>query len=243
METTADVITTVVKEDELKNQPKNTYVGLERLDEIANKEPLWESFVEHITGQNKEEFLARLAEIKVERKELYDKYGINNELWEKYGDTKKLRERGYNIDVGNIKDIKDAKTISKLLIERAADELPPVKEGYIRMFRGEGPHPGTTDDPTIGRWFAHNLQIASCFPLGKLGDSRLSYVDIPETSLAEYHVDNMPEFSGASKGGEYLLPPELVIQAREFIRFLKADTSGDPWSTSQSSNLISSKSM
>ncbi len=145
--------------------------------------------------------------------------------------------------VKNIKDIKDAKTISKLLIERAADELPPVKEGYIRMFRGEGPHPGTTDDPTIGRWFAHNLQIASCFPLGKLGDSRLSYVDIPETSLAEYHVDNMPEFSGASKGGEYLLPPELVIQAREFIRFLKADTSGDPWSTSQSSNLISSKSM
>lgn len=241
MEATTDNITTA-KENELTNQTKHVYVGLERLDEFAENETLWEDFMNHVSGSRKEELQARLAAIKAEREELYRKYGINNELWEKYGGTKELREHEYDIDIGKIEDIRDAKTISKLLIKRAADELPSIKEGCIRMFRGEGPHPGTTEDLTIGRWFSHALNIISSYPQGKLQTCRFIFVDIPETSLSEYHVDDMPKFFGASRGGEYLLPPKLVAQAKEFIRFLKADTVGNPWPTSQTSDLIPSES-
>lgn len=197
--------------NELRDQTGHIYVGLERFDEITEDEPLLEGAVDHMTGPNRERILARLAAKQEERRKLCEKYGV---------------------DIGNIKD---AKSISRLLIKRAVDELPSVREGYVRMFRGEGPHPGKSDDPNIGRWFSHNLGIASSFPIGKLETSRFSYVDIPETSLAKFHVQDMPEYAGASKGSEYLLPGEIVSQAKEFIRFLKADSTSDPWPTSRSS--------
>ena len=216
MEETNENIAT--DESELRNETESIYVGLERLDELAKDEPLLEGFAEHGTEIGKERARARLAAIKAEREALFEKYGLTKEL-EEYSKNHR----------GIIPD--DSKTISRLLIKRAADQLPRVQEGYTRMFRGEGPHPGSTEDWTIGRWFSHDLDITSSYPIGPRGTSRLIYVDIPVNSLGQYHVNDMPEFKGASKIKEYLLPKERVDQSKEFIRFLTTDTSGDPWAT------------
>lgn len=196
----------------IENPKGRIYAGIERLDEITRDEPLMEGAAE----SGNEIAQAKLNSMRAERKAILARYGINEELCKQEG-------------IPSLEYLNNAKSVSRLLIRLATKELPPVQEGNIRMFRGEGPHPGETEDYTIGRWFAHDLNISSSYPIGPLGDSRIMYVDIPRTSLAEYHVNDMPEFRGASKVSEYLLPTEVVTQAKEFIRFLRADTVGDPW--------------
>lgn len=211
------------QEEITQDSAKHTFVGLERLDGILKDEQFLEGALEMVPADRKEKISIRLANLREEREKLYERYGVR-ELIET--DSKEQLKK-----YGQALEVKNAKGISKLLINHLANQLPPVREGSIRMYRGEGPHPGTTEDPQIGRWFGHDLVIASSYPAQPLGTSHIVYVDIPKTSLAQYHVNDMANFKGASKAGEYLLPLEVVKQAREFIRFLKADEEGDPWRT------------
>lgn len=207
------------------NIPVQVYVGLEQIDELKKDVPLLEGALKHSQGERRDSLARKLASIDAKRREILDRYGLQPLIDADLEDQK----RAYPNYKHHL-PISDAKGIAKLLIKQATQKLPPLtKEGYIRMYRGEGPHPGTTDEDWKGTWFAYDLNQSASYPIGKLGDSHVIFVDIPKTSLREYHADNKPELFGASKGGEYLLPRETVAKAKEFIRFLKADTKGDPW--------------
>lgn len=207
------------------NIPVQVYVGLEQIDELKKDVPLLQDFLKHSQGERRDSLARKLALIDAKRREILDRYDLQPLIDADLEDQR----RGYPNYKYHL-PISDAKGIVKLLIKQAAKKLPPLtKEGYIRMYRGEGPHPGTTDDNWKGTWFAHDLNQSASYPLGKLDNSRVIFVDIPEASLREYHADNKPELFGASKGGEYLLPRETVAKAKEFIRFLTVNTKGDPW--------------
>jgi hypothetical protein len=199
------------------------YVGLEKLDELIDPERTLKGGFAISEGDRKQEFQEMLNEIEEKRQAIFKKCDAV-EL------VKQENERlGVNPYTGEPHKLDDAKSLSYLLIEKAASELPKVKDGYVRMYRGEGPHPGRTDDDNTGKWFSPDLNISKTAPFGPLKTSRMIFIDIPQESLKHYSVEKMRQFTGASKGGEYLLSRWQVSQAKEFIRFLEEGTQGDPW--------------
>lgn len=203
--------------------PVAVYVGLEQIDKLDENVPLFEGYVEHSVGERRDFIIQKLAELEAERKEIIDRYNIQP-LIDADLDERKKTAPNYEYH----RPVSHAKGIARLLIINAARNLPPItKDGFIRMYRGEGPHDGKTDDDWSGTWFSHDLNKACAYPLGAQATSRMIFVDIPEKLLGAYHAeDRMP---GSSKGGEYLLPRESVGKAKEFIRFLTVDTKDDPW--------------
>lgn len=203
-------------ESEHKDIAPAVYIGLERLGKIREDESLLQSaiyFADFNKDLARKEILEkRLSKLDEERKALYERCGLTE------------------ADIENIV-IHDEILISQLLTRMAADRLPPLKEGDARMYRGEGPYNRVVaDDSMSGRWFSP--KVSGTFFNGRYEDlpaRRLTYVDVPASSLRQYHAADMEEFKGAGKKDEYVLPREIANKSKEFVRFMKADTKGDPW--------------
>lgn len=197
---------------DVENKNISEHVGLERLDKIREDLSLLEGAVDFAEGERKIGLQVRVSQLRDAQREICEKSELN---WE---DVK---------DMGLIDEV----SISKLLTEIAAQNLPPVKEGDHRMFRGEGPYTReVSDDSLSGRWFSPDL--GGTFFNRRIADipaRRMLWVDVARDSLGQYHVDDMEEFKGASKKDEYLLPRDVASQSKELIRFRKIDTTGDPW--------------
>lgn len=214
------------------------YRGLEKLSMVAKDEELYENFLNYFTETAKEDVHSRLGkiedmqsrlnEIKSRKKALLDECGIDDEI----------RIKIYERTGIKIEDIRESSFLRRLLVEQLARELPSVPKDYQRLFRGEGPV--LLDDVaswTAGKWFHVMIDYASAFPGAwdsttvNSVNSRYLYVDIPQSDLKKYHVMEMKDFHGASKAGEFLIPDEIKSQAKEFVRFITADTIGDPWAS------------
>lgn len=95
--------------------------------------------------------------------------------------------------------------------------LPPVKQGHIRLWRAEprkfSGWADKTNHPDVpanqrGRWFTPTKKYAETF-----GDD-LKYVDVPRSEVEKYRTFGESGGHVFDDFGEYLLPDELLKQAR-----------------------------
>lgn len=206
----------------LASEPPHTIIGMEQFDKLEEEGGggLFEGALGFArTEEDRQFYQSKIDAVKEARRALCKKYGIDIDVAEKF---------------------RTAKPLSRIVIDRFADQLPPVEPGMVRMYRGEGPHQGKTDEQTAlevgipysddgGNWFAHELDVASSYPLGELETSRMVYVDIPANSMQKYCVDNLSKYFGKGAAHEFILPNRIVAQTKEFVRFLRADTTDNPW--------------
>jgi len=107
----------------------------------------------------------------------------------------------------------DDASLSALNNEMKGITPPPLQEGMVRLFRGEGQ--GSTQS---GDWFADNPTSA-----GRYGN-QISYVDVPK------EVAKIAQDEARAQGGVgYLLPPDVTARAQALGR--GADTRMLPLST------------
>ena len=83
------------------------------------------------------------------------------------------------------------------------NSLPPVEEGYIRLWRGNRP-----DEVGQNPSYTNSLEgIALAFLRQYQGV--LSFVDVPKTDLSKYEIR-----SGAAPGSEFILTTEILKNAK-----------------------------
>lgn len=215
-----------------------TYVGLEQLDQLAKDERFIESALEFRKGDKYLE--EKFADIKAKREKILEDNSTPDERIEDLinADTEKRKSQSTDSHYP-IYPADTAIGVARVIMYDRASKLPPTPEGYVRMYRGEGAPIASVepDDPFAGKWFAMDLGITTGYPARpELGNRRLIFVDVPEKDLRSYHVDEKEEFRGASKAGEYHLSKEVIDRSQEFVRFVTADTQGDPWASKPSQN-------
>lgn len=81
--------------------------------------------------------------------------------------------------------------------------LPPVANGYTRLWRGNRP-----GEIGTARQFTNDLP-GIALPFREAYGHDISYVDVPTTELAQHENK-----AGAAPGAEFSLPPELAAQAK-----------------------------
>lgn len=108
----------------------------------------------------------------------------------------------------------------------------PVKEGYIRLYRGETSSPLDTpasdwlkerlkqENRPNGSFFSDSLEEAKHYnkEFG-INDGNITYVDIPESELENYRSSNNrgKEFSARGMAEEeFFLPEELSIIRKKY---------------------------
>ena len=100
---------------------------------------------------------------------------------------------------------------------------PPLKEGYVRLYRGEGPVSSESiwKDPRMqeyqGRWFTTNRETAEQFARDNAGPGRyLSYIDVPKSAYESSRAVRNPITKELSYGFEEettVLSKELASKA------------------------------
>ena len=102
----------------------------------------------------------------------------------------------------------DAKADPKLMAELKG-ELPPVEDGYVRLYRGEtgGPFPKATDARDAGRFFSTEKTAADFY-------GQVKYVDVPVDVAKAAHEAFLQDPAGVQKTTGRLLSAEWANQAR-----------------------------
>lgn len=81
--------------------------------------------------------------------------------------------------------------------------LPPVKNGYVRLWRGNRP-----GEVGLNPQFTNSLD-GIALPFQKAYGGPLTYVDVPKEELPSYE-----QKSGAAPGSEFVLPPNIFSKAQ-----------------------------
>lgn len=126
-------------------------------------------------------------------------------------------------ETGNIFDIRSVKpetvrlywkqssfepSFSVLDFKKTVDSLPPVKKGYIRLYRGEHPTKqspkwppmgGEKPDAGVGGWYADNLRDAAFYKDSQISGSHIIYIDVPKKFANRYKLGNMKSISESKK--------------------------------------------
>lgn len=118
--------------------------------------------------------------------------------------------------------------------EFKSNPTPLVKEGFVRLYRGETDVPDSSPIPDwvlespefksrpIGSFFTESYEEALWYNEQEgIGDGNMSYIDIPENELEQYRASNNrgKEFSARGKAEEeFFLPAEIASQKNKFIK-------------------------
>ncbi len=121
--------------------------------------------------------------------------------------------------------------------ESKSDKLestPPVKDGFVRLYRGETDVPDLTPIPDwvlesqefknrpIGSFFTESYDEAVWYNKQEgVADGNITYIDIPVDELENYRASNNRgrEFSALGKAKEeFFLPTEIASQKNKFIK-------------------------
>lgn len=107
---------------------------------------------------------------------------------------------------------------------------PPVKRGYVRLWRGEDKKPIENPTGSEGRWFSTSRETADFFAGNSpsTDPTHVVYVDIPAKDLPKYDALNLPEGQRPPIPDEqaYVLPPELAAQKKHWVDY-HGDGHGD----------------
>lgn len=105
-----------------------------------------------------------------------------------------------------------------------APDLPPVRDGYTRLYRGNLPDTERSQyaisGKAKGRYFTENLSMAAAYG----GDLR--YVDVPTSELPRiqsYETRNGPIRLGEYAGNEYVIPDTLVPRDKPSVERLSPE--------------------
>lgn len=118
-------------------------------------------------------------------------------------------------------------------IENLTPKTPPVKKGYIRLYRGETAEPDQkplpdwlkTDPEMIARpdgsFFTDSLEEAKYYnsEFG-VNDGNITYLDVPESEFETYRASNNrgKEFSARGLAEkEFFVPAELSKTKHKYI--------------------------
>jgi hypothetical protein len=90
------------------------------------------------------------------------------------------------------------------------NNLPPVPEGHIRLWRGNRPN-------EIGKnpSFTNSLE-GIALPFLASYEGKLSYIDLPQEDLSEYESKG-----GVARGNEFIMPKNLAEKAIPIDGFLE----------------------
>ncbi|MDP2676172.1 MAG: hypothetical protein Q8O83_00590 [bacterium] len=85
------------------------------------------------------------------------------------------------------------------LADTIRENLPDLQDGYVRLWRGN-----RQDEVGHNPSYTNSLE-GIALPFLRHYSGALSYIDVPEEELEKYIAK-----SGAAKGSEFILPPEVV---------------------------------
>jgi hypothetical protein len=105
---------------------------------------------------------------------------------------------------------------ARLKRERSTSPPAPVREGYVRLYRGEGfslwsgeEWPDAPEgDPSQGRWFTEDRARAEGYANDK-GGGYLKYIDVPEATARRAQLKD-------GDRSTYVVPAKWTEQAKEF---------------------------
>ncbi len=102
---------------------------------------------------------------------------------------------------------------------------PPVKKGFVRLWRGESTEPNPKPEGLEERWFSTSRESADFFAANVAGGkSHIVYVDIPIKDLEKYDAFTNPEVPESERPPiadeqAYVLPRDIAKTKKHWVDF------------------------
>jgi len=136
-------------------------------------------------------------------KELFQNHPELQAIYERSASTSKhanLDESGYIVSDGHTYDNTPRMRAYVALATAIRESLPPVKDGHVRLWRGNRP-----DEVGHNPSYTNSLE-GFALPFLKGYQGVLSYVDIPAEEVKKY-------LTSGAKDSEFILPADIVSDA------------------------------